>query len=358
MSQIQREGTVSFHDASLHVWEEPGGPVMGEWELKFKRDVFKRIIQQLNRLGWTVGPWDQAEDFSAIANSHRTCSKGDLRAQLGVSGRHIELQMWQGVNTPTRPDHGGRYEMHKEAVMPYLLWLEMERTRRRIRDYLCNVFAGYEFRDLHADGRHAKRGPGVLTALQWVDQANRSSWHFDPELGHAPINMECNARSADGGTITHGARVYAIGYDGRVVVGTAYYNLNNMWWVVTGKYDVINVHSGAIYLESPGDLRQKRNERKRRRRLEGELSKAVKAMNFQRAETLKHILFPTKEPLYLIWHKGHNAYHRPGACGYTNSPTEAGKFTWEELGRFRPNDGSMEDQLSKIVPVAQEAKAA
>ena len=29
--------------------------------------------------------------------------------------------------------------------MPYLLRLEMERTRRRIRDYLCAVFSGYRF---------------------------------------------------------------------------------------------------------------------------------------------------------------------------------------------------------------------
>lgn len=72
------------------------------------------------------------------------------------------------MNTPTRPDHGGRYESNLEACMPYVLRLEMERTRRRIRDYLCNVFSGYTFDsksrsiyrkplEKNSDGAHRRR---------------------------------------------------------------------------------------------------------------------------------------------------------------------------------------------------------
>lgn len=363
MPTIDRNGTVSFGDASLNVWEDPerrDALQWREWERQFKKDVFLRMAQQLRRLGWkTEVPADMIEQYSrSFAEGYRYCRKGDLQGRLEVTGRCIRFEMWQDVANVENPN-GGRYDFDKEKRMPYLLWLEMERTRRRLRAYLCNVFAGYEFNDRLRDGRHAERGPGALTALEWVEQANRSSGHYVAELGHARINMACNAKSADGGTITHGARVYAIGYDDRMVAGTAYYNLNNMWWVVTGKYDVINVHSGAIYLENPGDLRRKRNDGRRRRRLEQELARAIKAMDFRRAETLKNILFPPEEPLYLIWHKGHGAYHRPGACGYTSNPVEAGKFTWSELGRFRPKDGSMEDDLSRIVPLGgDQAKAA
>ncbi|WP_430415769.1 hypothetical protein [Marinobacter adhaerens] len=362
MSQIQREGEVRFGDASVGITEDPGRRSWDQWqeyERNFKRQVFKRIVQQLNRLGWSVEvPQDMIEQYSrSFAEGHRYCRKGDLQGFLDLSGRCIKFEMWQDVANGDNPN-GGRYDFDKEKRMPYLLWLEMERTRRRIRDYLCNVFSGYEFRDRKGEGRHAERGPGGLTALEWVEQANRSSGHYDPALGRARINMASNAQSADGGTITHGAPVFAIGYDDRVVVGTAYYNLNNMWWVVTGKYGLLNVHTGAIYLTNPGGLRRKRNDRKRRSRLESELSRAVKAMDFQRAQVIKEILFPTPEPLFMVYHKGHGCYHRSNFCGYTKESVDAGRFTWSEIDEFMPKGAVMEDKLNKIIPVDREAKAA
>ena len=120
--QIDRAGTVSFGDASLSVWEESipsansvdGFKKRDAWELEFKRQVFARIVQTLNRLGWTVkqpaiNPHDVKHYGGRVARRatelHRNCSKGDLKGELEVSGRSITFKMWQGVNTPTRPDH-------------------------------------------------------------------------------------------------------------------------------------------------------------------------------------------------------------------------------------------------------------
>ncbi len=75
----------------------------------------------------------------------RWCSKGDLKADLKVSGRSITFEMFQNVNAPDRPDHGGRHQSNKEFHMPYVMRLEMERTHRKIRDYLCAVFTDYKF---------------------------------------------------------------------------------------------------------------------------------------------------------------------------------------------------------------------
>ena len=62
MAQINRTGQVSFGDASLSIWEEGisearkagGWEGAQAWERKFKRQVFARIVQTLNRLGWTL----------------------------------------------------------------------------------------------------------------------------------------------------------------------------------------------------------------------------------------------------------------------------------------------------------------
>lgn len=293
MSPIQRSGVVSFHDASLSVWEEPEH-VDPDWERQFKHDVFARIVQQLNRLGWTCEvPPDMVRQYGAsFARNHRHCRKGDLQADLRLGGRHIELTMWQDVANVSNPN-GGRHDFEKERRMPYLLRLEMERTRRRIRDYLCHVFDGYVFAP-----PTLPRGFGALTALEWIEQDNRACWHYKPELGRRDgEDRSYNNTSADGDCVRHGGRVWTTDWKGRVITGTAYYNINNMWWVVTGKYDCRNVASFQIHTRPPADLRVKRNATQRRQRLERELALAAKAMNFERATVLRDLLYPEGVPL-------------------------------------------------------------
>jgi hypothetical protein len=313
------------------------------------KDVFNRIIQQLNRLGWKCEvPEDKVKQYSLnFARNYRYCRKGDLQAELGVSGRHIEFKMWQSVNTPTRPDHGGKYESNKEAVMPYLLRLEMERTRRRIRDYLCNIFSGYEFDTARKDGRTNKRGVGHLTALEWVQGCYETSWHFKgdwPAYIARENGMAYNRKSADGKLLEHKQRVWLYDGKGRLCTGIAYYNINNMWWVVIGKYGIRNEACFSFYTVCPDDVRAKNNTRLRRGRLEGELAKAIKAMDFKRAELLKRQLFPTGEPLYVLWHTEHKAYHRANFSNYTTSVIDAGKFTLAEVEK-RANE------INKVIPL-------
>lgn len=287
-----RTGHIVFHDASLAVWEEPGtGNVTAEYRRGFKREVFARIVQQLNRLGWACEvPADMVERYSLdFARDHRYCRKGDLQAELRLSGRCIELQMFQDVaNVENR--NGGRCDFDKERRMPYLLRLEMERTRRRIRDYLCAVFDGYEFKPAKAQCR-----PAGADALAWVQENVRSCWHYKPALGRRDgEDRPYNNQSADGARVEHGARVWTTDYRGRIVTGTAFYNINNMWWVITGRHAVLNKASFDIFMQQPDDLRRKRNGRQRERRLQDELDKAIKAMRFERAAVLRDLLFPPK----------------------------------------------------------------
>ncbi len=218
--QIDRTGTVNFHDASLAVWEEgisaardAGGWVGAQaWERQFKRDVFARIVQQLGRLGYSVGPCTHI----FTGNNARYCRKGDLRADLRISGRHIELNFFQNVNAPDRPDHGGRYQSDKERHMPYLLRLEMERSRRKIRDYLCGVLSGYTFEP----ERSRKIGPGngCVTAMEAALERRKRSGHYVEELGRARYSNGAE-QSADGPMLSIGGKSYS--YDSLTRVAQA-----------------------------------------------------------------------------------------------------------------------------------------
>ena len=349
MAQIQREGRVSFGDASISIWEEyegRGSEERAAWERKFRRQVFKRVIQQLNRLGWLVYEWDDAEQYRVIANNHRSCRKGDLHGLLDLSGRTLKFEMWQSVANITREDGNGKYEFDKESKMPYLLRLEMERTRRRLRDYLCNVFEGYEFSE--GGTLRIQCGPGGLTAEEWVSMRIRETGHFNEALGHAAIHGGSD-KSADGKTLHHGMKgVYTTDRKGRVITGTAYFDLNMNWWIVSGRYGLQISTNWEIWVDNPGELRQKRNERNRRGRLEAELSKAIQQMNFQRAEVIKRILFGD-EPLFHLVSKKDGLYWRPNYSGYTSDRTDAGKYTAAEVEFYQ---GSRD---VKVQPVYQAA---
>jgi hypothetical protein len=328
--RIERAGSIRFHDASLHVWEEglrstgsrAGWDAQQDWERQFKHDVFKRIVAKLRQLGFTVGP----NTHIFTGNNNRFASKGALKADLKLGGRHIELDFFQNVNAPTRPDHGGRYEFNQEELMPYLMRLEMERARRSIREYLLNVFTGYVFEP----PKKERRGPNGVTAIEWVQQSYAESCHFKGDLTKYTIS-DYNNRSGDGGRIEHGARVWFADHHGRIVTGIAHYNINNMWWVITGKYDVRNEASFHLYTKCPENVSLKRNADRRRRKLEKLLAKAVETMNFERAAVLRDIAFPGNPQLFNVWHDEHKLYHCAGFCGYTSQQAKAGKFTAEEV---------------------------
>lgn len=282
--QINRAGIVRIADKSLAVWEEPvvrlTGKAGDEWRRLFKRQVFARIVQTLNRIGWKVDQHiEHAKQYGrSFANSFRICSKGDLRAELKISGRSISLEFWQGVNTPTRPDHGGRYE--KIEAMPYLLRLEMNRTRNRIARYLTAVFSGYIIEDVQTPL------PLQLTAMEKINRNYAASWHFKGYWAEYLANgnvQPSNRKSADGTLLEHGQPVWLRDYHGRWMQGTAYYNINNMWWVVLGRYAYTNRGSHELHTTQPPDLRSKDNRKRAIHSLRELLRTAIDSAEFERA---------------------------------------------------------------------------
>ena len=334
--QINRTGSVWFGNAAIRITEEGLGAARRhggfsgekEWSAAFKRDVFTRIIQTLNRIGWTckIPPVENKMLGASYVRTQRDISKGHLKGHLSITGRCVGIEFWQSVNTPTRPDHGGKYEHDKEGVMPYAIRLEMERTRRRIRDYLCNVFTGYEFQLPN----NPAMGLMGMTATEKAAHARKTSGHYVADLDRARISNEQGARSADQKLIEQGSTVWANDASGRVITGVAYYSLNSRWAIVTGRYGLTYVDSSQIYIDQPAHLRIKRNADIRRKRLEQELDKAVASLDFKRAQVLKGVLFPAG-PLYAIYHKEKAVYFGTMYRGYHDSLTAAGKYTRAEL---------------------------
>lgn len=363
--QIERTGKINLGTASLSVVEEGSYNVRDfkiqkAWERDYKNQVFKRVVWMMRNIGWTctmpiVDPEDKKRYGFGIAEEScrrkRFCQKGDLKADLEMSGRSITLKFFQSINTPDRADHEGRYQNDLEKHMTYLMRLEMQRTRNRITKYLCNVFTDYHLNDEHFGPLVV--GPDGMTALEWKDHNTRKSGHYNAELGHARIHSKCNETARDGGIIKHGATVwYKDWRTKRIFQGTAYYDLNTAWYLVSGKYGHSVVHTNDIYTIQPINLRDRMSHGDREKRLNSEMNKAVKEMRFERAAQLRDILFPTAEPLFMLYHTGHNLYHRACFSGYSNNTHDAGKFTRAQLDGFI-GKGVTEDHSSRVVSMSE-----
>ncbi|WP_353174381.1 hypothetical protein [Acinetobacter rudis] len=292
------KGKIRFSDASICISAEPDLPrgfsfERNEWEKNYKRDVFSRVIQQLNRLGWVcVIPEEMVERYGAgFARSYRKCQKGDLHGELEITCTHIEFKMWQNINVPQseREDGNGKYLFNKEKHMPYLLLLEMKRTRNRIKKYVENV-CSFTFDEPWVRGRNRPKAGG-LTAIEYIEMGYRNSWHFDEKLGHNS-GIECtgNSTSADKKQLRHKMPVWFYDQKGRLNKGTAYYNSNNMWWVVTGKYDFRNIYCGALYIDIPNSARFKNNQNQRTAALIKQESEAVANKDYERAIIFRNLL--------------------------------------------------------------------
>lgn len=299
-----REGVIHIGDASLSIWEEPGQmPVLPRdaWEIRFKRDVFARMVQMLHRLGWTCAlPEISSHDVKRYggriarraAERRRFCTKGDLKADLEISGRTISLKMFQSVNCPTRPDYEGRYESNKEAAMPYVLRLEMERTRRRLTAYLCAVFGGYSVEPTKVTSPSPY--PLAYFDAHWAPhrfKRDATGWPDLSELNH------WRREDRDGVQLCHGDVRWTRSRSGGLLRGRVYGGINGMWTFVYGPgvRDFMTC-SASEFFTYAGHARKVVADDVRRKRLEAELKAAIGAMRFERAAVLRDTLHPKSAP--------------------------------------------------------------
>lgn len=334
----RNDGTISIHDSSLSVWEE-GRDFDG-----MTNDVLSHLVRTLRSLGWMVrGDRRIEKNFPTLKRNHRHCRLGHLEAKISLGGRHLELKFFQNIANIENPN-GGEYEFGILERMPYLLRLQTINTMAKIAADLHTTF-GYTL--LAMKPGHNDYRPGGLTAMDRLERYYAESWHTDKELGYSSgANSRYNNTSANGSTIRHGTTVWLKDRKGRRWLrGTAYYNINSMWWVVTDKWSMMNISSRAIYTTKPNDLRDCSNNQHHRSRLEKQLLDAIANLDFIRAGKLRKKLFGD-QPLYRIWNNEKQAWYATACCGYSTDTSRAGLYTKDEAERSAHHDDRL--QVRKV----------
>lgn len=315
-----RKLDVRLHDTRLGIGQEdPNDPT-------FKTEIFDGVIRLLRSRGWTVTRDPHThKHFRSILRCHRLARKEALHASLQVCGRSIEFECWaetwQKVNS-----NGHRFDFDKRQRFDYIDRLRLELEERAVIAWLAGRA------EVKVSRSRPSPSTGAITARAFIEAGYAESWHKDKVLGRPTWGQDYNRKSRDGFLLEHGATVWTTDKKGRLIRGSAFYNINNMWWVVTGPYVLLNRACHEIYAQQPEDLRRKRNGRERRNRLERELARAVSNHDYRHADVLKRIIFGD-EPIYRIWSRKNGSFYAPQYCGYTTDENRAGRYTRAEAER-------------------------
>ena len=319
---LSRKIDIRIHDTNISLWQDDAR------DATFRADVYGRMKRFLRKRGWSVieDPI-VAKQHACLRHDHRICAKGDLRATLEFCGRTVEFKVWTETWTQINR-HGHRYDFDKRAKLRFLDRIRLDIEFKKLVEWASRHWAV----TLNDRNRGAKASIDDLTALDYIERQWLASGHCDKTLGRTVPSSNRDRTSADGQIIENGQQVWFRDRKGRVRRGTAFFALNSNFYIVTGRHCVEHASSGEILAAPPINMRAKDNVHARRSRLEGELAKAIHMMQFARAATLRNICFGDAE-LFLIHSNYHHAFYRANFRGYTESRTEAGKYTHEEATR-------------------------
>lgn len=287
---IKFTGKMSFGDASMCIrvdrpslknWSDE----QAHWNSQLHIQVFNKVLTELSILGYSIK--QQTNIFTSP--DHKYCRKGDLRLDVEVENGCVVFHFYQNVNAPNRPDHGGRYEHNQQKLMPYLMLLEMKRTRNRIKKLFMESY-GFTFEeDFKRRNRFEIVGPEGLTALEWIQEDYKADGITLEKLEASAhgYTSEYNNQSADKKRLVQEQQVWFYDRKNRLNVGKVYYRSNSMWWVVTGKYGYSIESSHSLYVEKPHDVRIKANLKTRRNTLSQVIFEAKNKGNLALAEKLQ-----------------------------------------------------------------------
>lgn len=243
--------------------------------------VFKQLRGVFHKAGFALqkDP-DVAKRYKTLADWHYLGTKGSLVVGLECSGMSTQIQFWQ----PDRAKHpvSGKYDFDSVARMDYLNRVEVRRMWAKVLAF----YQGQGFTWVDYPIRNSPDGLDWLREKRARDFAGR----WARTGNHLYVNEMCNGNctDGDGSRVSEGETRWAYGYDGRLIRGTAYYSLNNMWFLADARGKCLGAFSSWELFGWREGLVRRRKDGKRR--LRSELAKAVEVENFERAIILRDLL--------------------------------------------------------------------
>jgi len=283
---LPRTGSTNIFDTHVGVWEEDvDEPAM--------RLVFLAMLDHLRLRGWHVEQDPGVlERHPSIADGYWVGHKGDLRMYAETGGRHSKAEFYQELHVEN--PNGGRYDFDKFSRMPRTMQLQCVVEITALARMLVTL--GYT---LGNDMREA-------TLMRDVLRAARRDHYGDPPLVQFNKSWEADRfkrdetgwpcvseydygsnKDRDGIPLRNGETRY-FRQRGRLLRGTVYTNMNNMWMVVLGGGVTYEAGCYLFHCDRP-DMEPRRLVSGQAKRVRAELEKALKAGDYQRVAKLAKV---------------------------------------------------------------------
>jgi len=258
-TKAKKEGYWGINDSSIYIWtKEPWG----------NRRLFLNIITILKKHGFNVThDQDVEKNYKSLSRSHRYGVWKTLEFNAEYHPARIEFEFFQNVVAfDGRKIGEGKYGFNKLKNMPYLLRIRCQLALKIITDYLNSL----DIKEKIVNKIDCHGQPELDAYKTKEEKVNAIKTTNDKVAEYN--NKDKNKKELKNGDLKY----YYAGPDYRLSCGYAYHNINNMWWVVSGKTTYRNLGSFELFDFDPSLPRRKSKDRaidKLTRKLNGLIEK-------------------------------------------------------------------------------------
>lgn len=301
------------HDTTMSLWlKDPENP-----EIKDTRD---KLIAHLRGRGFSIE--NDLEVDECIREGYHCGSKGALEVRVEARGRCLQVEFFQNVVYENR--NGGRYDFDRRKKMPFLIGKQYELERTKIAALVARLgFPLLAPAKLHGMAEITHR-------RSQLSQSHSGIYDRSPEA--------YNQATAAGDLVADGDTVHFRHWDQRWHTGTAYRNINNMWWVLLPCGTITNLSRSEIHRTAPeGGLKGRTfSDGARKKKQMEALQKASRRNDLKRITILRALLTPALSYYVLsLKHSRRDDAHvtlwGQSASGYQYDIGAAGKYSHEEI---------------------------
>lgn len=216
--------------------------------------ILHRVLNFMSDRGFQVGRDPEIiQRYKCLSKDRWYGRKGDLEFKAERYPAGWKIQFFQNIVIENQA--GGFYDFDKYEKMPYMIKLIFRNEARHIKEFLESLgciddtvkqykLASDKIKFSYVDSCHYKQ---------------KSMDEFELEdLNGQTDEMSYNRQDRDNKTIHNGELKYFRHWDGRLSRGIVYRNLNNMWWVITNKYEIRNVADFKLFDPTEQDFMVRR----------------------------------------------------------------------------------------------------
>ena len=226
--------------------------------------IWKGLLNYLKQCGFKIKvPDNIKKHHKCLTPSHRygyiESSGYKLEFKTSIFPVGFELDFFQNHNIINK--NGGQYDFDKHQLMPYLCKKMCELYIKKISNFLqknynttTNIIDKRKLTSYEKIVLHFQTSSFTRNKITSLNEVSSFMSNYD---------NDCNSLDKNKNKLVCGEVKYTYGYNGRLIKGTVYHNINNMWWLIPNASEYYNKASFELFDITPEILKVRRNKRYR-----------------------------------------------------------------------------------------------